>query len=152
MSFFKGRELYSVDGKGRVSVPAKMRKSISPEALDTFVLTRGPDDDPCIFAYPLDEWRKFEESLKQLNLYNDQERFFLRTILSWADEATLDTQFRVMIPKMLLDFARIEKTALILGAMDHVEIWNPELFESYLAARKESYASVAASVMGIRSI
>jgi len=152
MSFFKGREIYSVDAKGRVNVPAKMRKSISPEALDTFVLTRGPDDDPCIFAYPLDEWRKFEESLKQLNLFNDQERFFLRTLLSWADEAVLDAQFRVMIPKMLLDFARIEKTVLILGAMDHLEIWNPELFESYISARKESYAAVAASVMGVRSI
>lgn len=57
-----------------------------------------------------------------------------------------------MIPKMLLDFARIEKTVLILGAMDHLEIWNPELFESYISARKESYAAVAASVMGVRSI
>lgn len=152
MSFFKGREIYSVDAKGRVNVPAKMRKSISPEALDTFVLTRGPDDDPCIFAYPLDEWKKFEESLKQLNLFDDRERFFLRTLLSWSDEAVLDTQFRVIIPKMLLDFARIEKSALILGAMDHLEIWNPEFFDNYLAARKESYANVAASVMGIRGI
>jgi MraZ protein len=150
MSFFKGRELYSVDAKGRVNVPAKMRKNIAPEANDTFVVTRGPDDDPCIFAYPLDEWKKFEENLKQLNQYNEKERFFLRTLLSWADDVTLDSQFRISIPKMLLDFAGIEKSALILGAMDHIEIWNPELFENYLTTRKESYAAVAASVMGVR--
>ncbi len=150
MSFFKGRELYSVDTKGRVNVPAKMRKSMAPEANDTFVITRGPDDDPCVYAYPLDEWKKFEENLKGLNQYNDQERFFLRTLLYWADEVTLDKQFRIMIPKSLAEFARIDKSALILGAMDHIEIWAPEIFESYLGKRNASYATVAESVMGLK--
>jgi len=150
MSFFKGREIYSVDSKGRVNVPAKMRKSMAPEANDTFVITRGPDDDPCIYAYPLDEWKKFEENLKQLNQFNERERFFLRTLLYWADEVTLDKQFRITLPKSLLDFTQIEKDALILGAMDHLEIWEPKIFDSYLSRKTESYASVAESVMGLR--
>lgn len=152
MSFFKGRETYSVDDKGRLNVPAKMRKSMSPAANDTFVVTRGPDDDPCVFAYPLDEWQKFEEGLKELNQFNERERFFLRTLLSWADEVVLDKQFRIMIPTMLVDFARIEKSALIIGAMDHIEIWNPEIFENYLGKKTESYATVAESVMGMRRL
>lgn len=150
MSFFKGREIYSVDSKGRVNIPAKMRKNIAPEANDTFVITRGPDEDPCIYAYPLDEWKKFEESLKQLNQFNEQERFFLRTLLYWADEVTLDKQFRIMLPKSLMDFSKVEKNALILGSMDHIEIWDPEIFESYLSKKQESYAAVAESVMGLR--
>jgi MraZ protein len=150
MSFFKGRELYSVDAKGRVNIPAKMRKCISPEASDTFVVTRGPDDDPCIYAYPLDEWKRFEENLKQLNQYNEMDRYFLRTLLYWADEVAIDKQSRIMLPKSLLDFGHIEKSALILGAMDHIELWNPEVFDSYLGRRTESYESVAGSVMGIR--
>ena len=150
MSFFKGRELYSVDSKGRVNIPAKMRKNISPEANDTFVITRGPDEDPCIYAYPLDEWRTFEERLKQLNQFNEQERFFLRTLLYWADEVTLDKQFRISLPKSLLDFSKIEKNAMILGSMDHIEIWDPEVFEKYLGRKQESYASIAESVMGLR--
>jgi MraZ protein len=151
MSFFKGRELYSVDAKGRVNIPAKMRKSISPEASDTFVVTRGPDDDPCIYAYPLDEWKRFEENLKQLNQYNEQDRYFLRALLYWADEVAIDRQSRIMLPKSLVDFARIEKSALILGAMDHIEFWNPDVFDTYLGRRTESYEAVAGSVMGIRS-
>ncbi len=151
MSFFKGRELYSVDAKGRVNIPAKMRKSISPEASDTFVVTRGPDDDPCIYAYPLDEWKCFEENLKQLNQYNDQDRYFLRTLLFWADEVSIDKQSRIMLPKSLMDFARIEKSALILGAMDHIEFWNPDVFDTYLGRRTESYEVVAGSVMGMRA-
>ena len=51
MSFFKGQETYSIDNKGRVNVPAKMRKSISPDANDTFIVTRGTDK--CIVAYPM---------------------------------------------------------------------------------------------------
>ena len=152
MSFFKGREIYSVDAKGRVNIPAKMRKSMSPDANDTFVVTRGPDDEPCIYAYPLDEWRKFEENLKGLNQFNEQDRFFVRTLLYWADEVTFDGQFRIMIPKALMDFTRIEKNALILGAMDHIEIWNPEIFDSYMGGRSESYANVAASVMGMKKL
>lgn len=150
MSFFKGRELYSVDSKGRVNLPAKMRKSMSPDANDTFVITRGPDEDPCIYAYPMDEWQKFEENLKQLNQFNERERFFLRTLLYWSDEVTLDKQFRITIPKSLLDFTKIEKEALILGAMDHVEIWEPKIFDTYLGRKTESYAAVAESVMGLK--
>lgn len=150
MSFFKGRETYSVDDKGRLAIPAKMRKSMSPEAADTFVVTRGPDEDPCIYAYPQDEWKKMEEQLVGLNQYNDQDRFFLRTLLYWADELMLDKQHRVMLPKALVEFAGIEKTALIIGAMDHLEIWNPEIFESYLSKRQESYSDVAERVMGGR--
>jgi len=150
MAFFKGRETYSVDDKGRVSIPARMRKCMAP-GVETFVLTRGLDDDPCIFAYPTDEWRSIEEGLKGLNQFNGQERFFLRMMLSWADEASLDGQSRIMLPKNLVEFARIERSALIVGAMDHIEIWNPEIFDSYLNARAESYEQVAASVMGART-
>lgn len=148
MSFLKGRETYSVDEKGRVAIPAKMRKSLAPEAADTFVVTRGPDDAPCIYAYPLDEWRKMEERLAGLNQYNDRDRFFLRTLLYWADELVLDKQHRIMIPKALVEFAGLEKNALMIGAMDHIEIWHPETFENYLAGQNVSYAEVAESVMG----
>ena len=56
MAFYKGQETYSVDSKGRVNILVKMRRALSPEAQDTFILTRG--SDRCISAYPLDEWRK----------------------------------------------------------------------------------------------
>jgi MraZ protein len=54
MSSFKGSYEYSVDNKGRVNIPARLRKYVSPEANDTFVITRGYD--ACLFVYPLDVW------------------------------------------------------------------------------------------------
>ena len=97
MAFFKGQELFSIDNKGRVNVPSKMRKSIAPEALDTFVVTRG--FEKCIFAYPLDEWKAYEDRYQKLSQYDEKSRFFLRKMLMWSEEVKLDQQQRISIPK-----------------------------------------------------
>jgi MraZ protein len=72
MSSFKGSYMYSVDDKGRVSLPAKLRKYVSPEANDTFVVTRGFEQ--CLFVYPLDEWNKLESSLRGLSANDPESR------------------------------------------------------------------------------
>lgn len=147
MAFFKGQEIYSIDAKGRVNIPAKMRKGISPEANDTFAMTRGLDK--CIEAYPLDEWRKYEEKFEQLNQYDPLKRFFLRTVLMWVEEITMDGQQRISVPKKLLEFAGIDKQVVIVGMGNHIELWNPEEFDNYLSSHKESYEEVAPQVMNI---
>lgn len=145
MSFFKGQETYSIDNKGRVNIPAKMRKSIAPEANDTFVVTRGTEE--CIVAYPLDEWKKYEEKLQSLNQFDEKNRFFLRTILMWSEEVGLDSQQRISLPKKLIDFAKIDGKVTIVGMVDRIELWNPEKFDNYLNSSTESYETVAATVM-----
>jgi MraZ protein len=145
MAFFKGQEQYSIDNKGRVNIPAKMRKSISPEANDTFTITRGLED--CVVAYPLDEWKKYEEKFVSLNQYDPKNRYFLTKILQWAEDVSLDGQQRVTISKKLLDFAGIENKVVIVGMVDHIEFWNPDKFEAYLNRYDESYEDVAATVM-----
>ncbi len=145
MAFFKGQETFSLDSKGRVNIPAKMRKSVSPEAGDTFTVTRG--QEKCIVAYPMDEWRKYEEKFEKLNQYDEKNRYFLRMLLMWSEEVGLDAQQRVMLPKKLLEFAGIEGKVLIVGMVDHIEFWNPESFEKYLGSYSESYEAVASRVM-----
>lgn len=147
MAFFKGQEIYSIDQKGRVNVPLKMRKQLSPESNNTFTITRGQDS--CVVAYPLDEWRKYEERFEQLNQYDSKNRFFLRKLLMWSEEVTLDGQNRISIPKKLLDFAGISKKTLIVGMVDHIELWNPDTFDEYLEKQDESYEDVSAKVMAI---
>jgi MraZ protein len=145
MSFFKGQETYSIDEKGRVNVPTKMRKSIQPEAGDTFILTRGVDK--CIVAYPMNEWKVYEEKFAKLNQYSEKDRFFLRMILSWSEEVEMDAQQRVSVPKRLREFAGIESKVTIVGMIDHIELWQPEEFDKYLNGQAESYEDVAAKVM-----
>ena len=145
MSLFKGSEIYSLDAKGRVSVPAKMRKGIAPEANETFALTRGMDK--CIVAYPLDEWQKYIEKFKGLNQFDNLQRFFLRVVLPWQEDVEIDAQQRITIPKRLLDFAGIDSKVKIVGMLDHLELWNPEEFDKYMNSIDESYEDVASKVM-----
>ena len=145
MAFYKGQETYSVDSKGRLNIPAKMRRALSPEALNTFVLTRG--SDRCVAAYPLDEWRRYELEYAKLNQYDEQSRFFLRTVLAWSEEVELDGQQRIMVPKRYLDFAGIDGKVVIVGMIDHIELWQPEEFEIYLSKSEASYEQVASQVM-----
>lgn len=145
MSSFKGSYAYSVDSKGRINIPARLRKYVSPDANDTFVVTRGYEQ--CLYVYPLDEWNKFEDSIRQLSSTNPRHRFFMRTLLEHATESQLDGQFRITIPKELLHFAQIDADVLILGVLEHIEIWNPGKYEEYQKTQAESYETVAQTVL-----
>ena len=145
MSNFKGREIYSLDKKGRVNIPAKMRKCISPDANGTFNVTRGVD--MCISAYPLDEWKKIEDQLGGLNQFDKKSKYVLRVLLEWSEDVSIDAQQRITLPKDLLALAGIEGKVKIVGQMDHIEFWNPERYEEYLSSREESYDDVLEKVM-----
>ena len=145
MSSFKGRYEYSVDSKGRVALPAKVRKNVSPAANDTFIITRGFEQ--CLFVYPQDEWNKVEESVRGLSPSNPQHRFFVRTLLQWATDVQLDGQSRVSIPQDLLKFSGIENEVLILGVLERIEIWNPKIYEQYMNNQPATYETVAESVL-----
>jgi MraZ protein len=144
---FKGQAEYSVDSKGRVSIPAKMRGVLNPEAQNTFTITRGFEE--CIFLYPLDQWAEIEEAIGSLNMFNPDARTFVRAIMMWADEATLDGQGRVTISRPLLDFADVDGRALIIGAFDHIEIWDPDRFDEYMDQQPDDYETLAERVMNM---
>lgn len=145
MSSFKGSYNYSVDSKGRINIPSRLRKYVSPEANDTFIVTRGYEK--CLFAYPLDEWNKLEQSIRDLSPTNPKHRFFMRTLLELATESQLDGQSRITIPKELLQFAGIENDVLILGVLERIELWNPTIFSEYQKTQAESYENVAQNVL-----
>lgn len=144
---FKGQAEYSVDSKGRVAIPAKMRSVLNPEAQNTFTITRGFED--CIFLYPLDQWKDIEEQISELNMFNSDARSFVRAIMMWADEAALDGQGRVTIPRPLVEYAGLDDRALIIGAFDHIEIWDPDRFNAYLNEQPDDYETLAERVMGM---
>ena len=148
MSSFKGSDIYVVDAKGRVSIPSKMRKNIQSESRYAFVITRGIEK--CLHAYPLDEWRRMEESIRSLSQTNEKDRFFARTLMQWSEEVQLDAQFRLLIPKSLLDFAEISKEVFFIGVLDHIELWKPENFKKYIDSRKETYEKAVEHVMSTR--
>ena len=147
MAGFKGQAEYSVDSKGRITIPAKMRSALSPDAKQTFTVTRGFEQ--CIFLYPLNTWSEMEEEIAGLSRYNREARDFVRIIMMWADEVTLDAQGRIKLPTPLTDFSQIDGEGLIIGAFDHVEIWDPEVFDRHMNEQPAEYETLAERVMGV---
>ena len=142
---FRGQFTYSMDAKGRISIPAKLRKHVSPEANDTFVMTQGTGK--FIDIYPLDQWLVFEKKLEQLNPFDPRQAKFTRMILQHAAEDILDSQSRILIPQKLIEYAQLEKEVIILGALKKIEIWNPKDFDKYMSETPDTYEQIAAQVM-----
>ena len=144
MSSFKGSFNYTVDNKGRINIPAKMRKNLAPEANNSFVVTRGFEN--CIFVYPNDEWAKREAELGKLQQTNKDDRLFTRLLLQYATDVELDGQYRIVLPKELMQYANIENEVFILGAFDRIEVWNPNEYKKYLDGQQEDYLTVASKI------
>lgn len=113
-----GEYNHSIDSKGRLIIPAKFREILG----DSFVITKGLDN--CLFVYPDNEWKLFEEKLRTLPLTNKNARTFTRFFLGSAVEGVLDKQGRVLISSALRDFAGLEKEVVLVGVLDRVEIWD----------------------------
>lgn len=117
---FIGEYEHSVDSKGRVIMPVKLREDIG----EKFILTKGLDG--CLFAYSQTEWTNFEEKLKTLPLTNKNARDFVRFFLSGAIECEIDKQGRFLIPSNLRIYAELEKEIVIVGVGTRIEIWDKE--------------------------
>jgi MraZ protein len=124
---YQGTYRYSVDHKGRVSVPAKFRKGLAPEADSTYVVTKG--FDKCLSLYSLDEWRNFAAMLSKLPKNKKKSRNVVRWFMANAERVQVDSQGRIKIPQHLLEYARIEKEAVVIGAYDRMEIWSKKEYE-----------------------
>jgi MraZ protein len=143
---FIGSFKYSVDAKGRISIPSIYKKYVNDTANETFVMTRGIVQ--CIDIYPQDFWK--EEVLSRISQLDDfdlDESSFKRNLLELAAEYKLDTQSRLLIPKNLLEFAGIEKEVFILGQNKKIEVWNPEIYELHKKENTKPFAEIAKQIM-----
>ena len=124
---FKGEFEHSVDSKGRVAFPAKLRKALTPQANEQFTILRGIE--PCLYLYPGDEWEKVEEKLSEISNFNRRGRTVKRNFLRYAEDLSLDKQNRIPIPSSLKEYAGIDGTAVFIGNGEMIEVWSPEKLE-----------------------
>ena len=122
---FTGEYSYTIDDKGRVNIPAKFRQSLAPENDQTFVITQGMD--PCIWVYPLTAWQIIEDDLKDLTAISKVNRSFIRNTVRYASIVVFDKQGRIMLSSNLMNYAKLKKDALIIGMVNKIEIWDPNL-------------------------
>lgn len=145
---FRGRAEYSIDSKGRVAIPAKMRAAMPGEAGGHFVVLYGLD--PCLMLYPENVWAEKEAEMMQHNQFRSETREAIRRLLSNTDETDIDGQGRVALSRDILAEATLAPsgTALLIGALDHIEVWNPEVFRARMNQRHDEAETLVERVMG----
>jgi MraZ protein len=149
MSSFIGSETSAVDVKGRIVVPARLRRGLAPEAADTFTIVRGPEG--CVNMYPLDEWRRYADRLRSLAVGDQKARAFFRLLSDSATETTIDGQGRVSLTPKLLALAGVTAQAKLVGAFDHIELWDPARFDAGVGPVDSSFDQMLNDLLGDRS-
>jgi MraZ protein len=99
-------------------------------------------------VYPIDEWNKIEQKLRNLSSYNPEHRSFIRALLEHVSESQLDGQARLSIPQELREYASIGDEVRIIGTLDKIELWDPKIYEEYKKMQSASLEEIAAKVMG----
>ena len=121
---FRGEYSHSIDSKGRLIIPSRLRNSLG----DAFVLTKGLDE--CLMAYDTDEWASFERKLHDLPVTNKNARKLVRHFLGGAVDIEADSQGRILIPLNLREYAGLTRDAVLVGMGSRIEIWSRERYES----------------------
>ena len=132
-----GQYEHSLDAKGRLIMPAKLREDMG----EKFIITKGLDG--CLFGFSQSEWENFEAKLKTLPLTNKNARDFVRFFLSGAMECEIDKQGRFLISSNLRKVATLEKEVVIIGVGTRIEIWDKNKWEKYNSEENISADSIA---------
>ena len=110
----KGTYNQTMDAKGRMTFPTKLRELIG----ERFIVTKGIDG--CLFVYSLEDFEKRAEKIRSLPMA--KARALQRSFMAWACEVEPDKQGRILVPQSLREVAGLEKEIVVAGVSDRCEI------------------------------
>jgi MraZ protein len=135
------------DNKGRVMVPADLKKQLSPVLAEGFVLKRAVFQ-PCLELYPMDQWNELMQKIGGLNQFNRKNNDFTRRFTAGVRRIELDTTGRINIPADLMTVAQIKRDLVLTASVGIVEIWDAQKYEQAISDAALDFADLAEEVMG----
>ncbi|ADJ27188.1 division/cell wall cluster transcriptional repressor MraZ [Nitrosococcus watsonii] len=129
---FRGITTLNLDAKGRLSIPAKYRKSLGICCESKVVITVDLLES-CLQLYPLPEWEAVERKLIALPSHNRQARYIKRQLIGHAEERELDSHGRILLPLELRSRVELGKNITLVGQGNKFELWNAAVWEQQIA-------------------
>ena len=114
-----GEYRHSLDNKGRIFIPAKLREELG----DVFFITLSMDR--CLSIYGSHDWQIFSEKVSAMPYVKQRK---MRPLFAFAAKCELDAQGRILIPQQLREYAGLEKNVAVIGCNNHVELWNADVW------------------------
>lgn len=134
---FIGEYKHNIDLKKRIALPSKFRANLS----NSVVITRGLDK--CLFVYPMKTWEELAEKLGSMPIGEATTRSFVRLMLAGAVDVTADSQGRVLVPDYLREYANLEKSVVVAGLFNRLEIWDENKWNEYKQKAEENSDEIA---------
>ena len=138
------------DSKGRIMLPAPLKKQISSVISDGFVVKRSVFNK-CLEIHPMSEWNKIVNQVNQLNRFIKKNNDFIRSYMSGLKIVNLDSSSRILIPKDLIVFAGLEKQIVLSSSVNIIEVWDKKEYEISVSKSLKNFGALAEEVMGDNS-
>jgi MraZ protein len=124
---FRGSSFHTIDSKGRIIIPSRFRDVIKAQESNGVMVSRM---DGALVAYTYDEWRNIETRILSLAEKSENMRRFRRVFIGGAFDCTCDKQDRILIPQNLRQYAELDKEIVLVGVLDHFEIWSRKSWDT----------------------
>ena len=144
---FIGTYECKADVKGRVMVPSALKGQMASVLNKGFVIKRSVFQ-PCLELYHMEEWNLLMEKMNKKNRFKKKNNDFIRRFSAGVKIVELDATGRLLIPKNLIEIANITKEVVLSSAINIIEIWDKDSYETVIEEDAENFADLAEEVMG----
>lgn len=141
MSLFTGEFECKMDAKGRLALPSKVKSKLPEVSGNQLVLSLGLE--PCLVLYPLVEYRKIYSRIASMNEFNEEFRRLQRNFFRRISEVELDNSGRLLIPKTMSKYAKLEKQVILVGMGNRMELWDAAVYNEFIIRDNSEFSKLA---------
>tara|TARA_X000000368_G_scaffold222703_1_gene175811 strand:+ start:352 stop:816 length:465 start_codon:yes stop_codon:yes gene_type:complete len=137
----------TVDNKGRIMIPAQLKKQLDGFTKEPFILKRSVFQN-CLELFPYSEWKLMMDKVNKLNRFVKKNNDFIRMYTAGVKSIDLDSTGRILVPKDLIAISKLTKNVVLSSSINIIEIWDKDEYEKSINDPKVDFAKLTEEVMG----
>ena len=137
----------TVDNKGRIMIPAQLKKQLDGFTKEPFILKRSVFQN-CLELFPYNEWKLMMDKVNKLNRFVKKNNDFIRMYTAGVKSIDLDSTGRLLVPKDLIAISKLTKNVVLSSSINIIEIWDKDEYEKSINNPKVDFAKLTEEVMG----